>query len=327
MNDSTIGGFFGLEVCSGTAPPWTTHAQGFVSGRAAIAAMLVARGRGAIWIPHYICGAVRQGVAAAGRPVREYVLMEDFGPPDDLPLTGADTLVAVDYFGLTGKAVDRAIRQYGSDRVLVDASQSMFFPADSARHIVYSPRKFAGLPDGGLLVSADVAAPVGETDERSSMTRMKHLIARTAGYRDEARGDFRDAEASLVFTKAVPMSELTRFLLSRVDFETMAPIRRQNAECLFVFQPDRHPILSSASPNAVPMCAPVVARDTARIRATLARSGMFLAHYWADAVLPAADRHARLLLEETLFLPCDQRYTPNDMQRLNSMLAQARTSP
>jgi hypothetical protein len=327
MNDATIGGFFGLEACPGISPSWMERARGFVSGRAAIAAMLTARGQGAVWVPHYVCGAVREGVIASGLVVYEYMLAEDFGPPDNLPLNSTDTLLIVDYFGVTGKTVERTLKQYGSDRVLVDASQSLFFPAETATHVVYSPRKFVGLPDGGLLVSTEAAESRGEADERGSMRRMEHLLLRTAGRREEGRERFQTAEESLTFSRAEPMSSLTRFLLAHVDLLSVARIRQRNAQALFASRPDRHPILFSAPSDAVPMCAPVVVRRAPRVRAALADRGMFLAHYWPDAIVPAGDRNARLLLEETLFLPCDQRYTLDDMERLSSQFLQASISP
>ena len=327
MNDDAIGGYFGLELVERRAPAWISHAHRFVSGRAAIAAFLATRSKGILWLPHFVCGAVLEATLGAGRPVRRYALADDFAPPRNLPIEVDDTILIVDYFGVTGEAVKRALEHFGRERVLVDASQSLFFPRDLAEHIVYSPRKFAGLPDGGLLVTSRPASSTGQSDERGSIYRVQHLLERAAGLREEGRENFAKAERSLTYTHPAPMSLLTGSMLENLDFGWIKNARARNASVLRDAASRVHPLLDQAPPDVAPLCIPVLSTNTERVRATLSGQRVFLAHYWPDAIVPTHDRHARILMEQTLFLPCDQRYETQDMERLILLVDQARRSP
>jgi hypothetical protein len=326
MNDDAIGGYFGLETVVRPAPAWIDRAQRFVSGRAAIAAVLSTRPKGILWLPHYVCGAVLEAAQGVGFPVRHYALADDFGPSSDLPIDEDDTVLVIDYFGIAGETVKRAVNRFGGERVLVDASQSLFFPSDLATHIVYSPRKFAGLPDGGILVSSALALSIGEPDERGSIDRAQHLLQRTAGLREQGRESFANAERSLTYTYPAPMSRLTASMLEGLDFEQISAARARNASALRSAVPQAHPLLDQAPSTTAPLCVPVLATNAKSIRATLSNQRIFLAHYWPDAVVPHNDHHARILMEQTLFLPCDQRYETQDMERLITLVDQARRS-
>lgn len=324
MSDDAIGGYFGLEVAGRRAPAWISRAQRFVSGRAAIAAFLATRSKGVLWLPHYVCGAVLEATRDAGFPIRRYVLADDFGPPSDLPVSADDTILVIDYFGSASETIKRTIRRFGGERVLVDASQSLFFPAELATHIVYSPRKFAGLPDGGLLISSVLSEPIGQPDEHGSIDRSKHLLQRVAGLREEGRESFAEAERSLTYNRPAPMSRLTSSMLENLDFERIATSRMRNAAALRAATPLSHPLLDQASFEIAPLCVPVLAANVERVRAILASQRVFLAHYWPDAIVPGNDRHARVLMEKTLFLPCDHRYDVQDMEQLILLVNHAR---
>ena len=70
-----IGGYFDLAPSGAREPlPWLDAALRFQSGRAAIAAVFGANGARAVWVPWFVCGAVRDALAFAGVPVRGYAL-------------------------------------------------------------------------------------------------------------------------------------------------------------------------------------------------------------------------------------------------------------
>lgn len=326
MNEPAIGGFFGLETDRRNVDPWMQDARRFVSGRAALAAFLATRSEGTIWLPHYVCAAVDEALVGAAQRCRRYALGPDFGPPADLPVCPGETLIVVDYFGCASASVKRAVARHGRGQVLVDASQSLFFPRDAADHFVFSPRKFAGLPDGGLLVSPAAAKTSGDPDEAGSVARAQHLLMRSAGLREEGRPVFQQAEASLTFRHSEPMSSLTSSMLDSIDFRTIAAVRRANAAILQSLLPSPHPIFAESDPEVAPLCVPVLSRDPAAVRRQLAAHRVFLAHYWPDVDVPVEDVFARILSERTVFLPCDQRYDANDMRRIASLLDQVESS-
>lgn len=326
MITDAIGGYFSLPLPGGTMPDHIASAVEFVSARAAIAAFLRTRPLARIWIPHFICEAAIEGIADTGFEVRRYNLAEDFSAPLDLPLSEKDTLLVVDYFGLSGASIGRAIAHFGEERVLVDASQSLFFAGSPAFNVVYSPRKFVAIPDGGLYSGPAPVKTTGEADVSASVRRSAHLLWRAAGHREAGRRRFTEAEASLRYESASPMSDLTRTMLRSIDFPAVASVRRRNVARLADSGRTEHPLLAYASRDAVPMCYPILTGHSESLRSALASENIFLAHYWPEVRLPEADRFARILLERTLFLPCDQRYDEGDMDRILHQLTRAETN-
>ena len=180
--NAAIGGYFGLELAEGgEALPWWPDAIRFQSARAAIAAVFQANGAKAAWVPHFVCGAVRDALAHAGTPVRGYALDARRGVPEEVVLADGDWLLCVDYFGLDGAACDAAIARYGAQRIVVDASQALLHAPRPGVATVYSPRKFCGVPDGGLLVHAPYVASPGAANEMASVERAEAMLMRCAG--------------------------------------------------------------------------------------------------------------------------------------------------
>jgi hypothetical protein len=324
----SIGGYPALEKRTGRGRglAWRAGATAFQSARAAMAATLRQRGPGTVWLPHHVCGAVDDAVAAAGVPVRRYVLADDLGPPESLELAAGDCLVCVDYFGFSGAGVERTLARYGSSQVLVDASLALFRDPDQAGATVYSARKFVGVPDGGWLVAPGPAPPVLAADEAASRKRCRHLLLRRAGKAEAGYPYFLESEESLGDCSPRAMSALTTRLLDRIDFDAVAERRVRNhaalARALATFGLRTLPLPASA----VPLYCLLVEVDALRLREALLARRIYTPRYWPDAVPPAEDTVATALRDRTLYLPCDQRYDEDDMLRLASAVATARRS-
>lgn len=313
MNTGAIGGYFSLDPGDGCGFSGLSQALGYRSARSAMAAVLAAVKPPAVWIPNFICGAVVDAVRAVGIEPKHYPLSPWLGVPDEVEPEPDDWVICVDYFGLNHMAIDRAITRFGSHRVLTDASQSFYFEPRSESSTVYSPRKFFGVPDGGLLVTSfEVESPHASREEES-LGRCAHLLYRKVGQVEKGYSKYRAAEASLCDCKPEAMSDLTRALLGRIDAETAAAARVRNythlAEQLRLNGLDI-PHLPS---GAVPLCCPVACRSADNMRTELAARRIFTSTYWPDAVIPEGDQIAMKLRHHTIYLPCDQRYTVEDM--------------
>ena len=308
-----IGGYFDLAPGrGGTQWPWLGRATKFQSARAAIAAVFLANSATAAWVPWFVCGAVRDGLKFAGIPVRGYALSPSRGVPDDLRLGAGEWLLCVDYFGNSAAACDDAIARHGADRVLVDASQAFLHAPRDGVATVYSPRKFCGVPDGGLLVNAPYVAAPADADEFGSMRRSRALLLRASGKLAEGYAAFQEGEASLEDCTPQAMSMLTADHLAEVDVARMRTQRIANHTALADALRHRHRI-EALAPDAAPLCCPVPTGDAPRLRAALAQRGIFCPAYWPDADVPADDATGLALRHGTLYLPCDQRYGPDDM--------------
>jgi hypothetical protein len=274
-----------------------------------------------IWIPHFICPealAAATGVA----PVKRYALADDLGPAsDDVPESG-DVTVLVDYAGLCSSRLRQALGRLDPERTLVDASQSLFFSVQDARHIVYSPRKYVGVPDGGYLVTPHAVAAPHAADEDASLRRMEHLLLRLAGRRKQGLTAYRRSEASLDDPGPDGMSTVTRGLLASVDFGRVADLRRSNYDILKQFLGEPPSPYGPGSGAEVPLCFPYRVAHAAEARERLREKSIFVPHYWPGIALPEADGLAREMASSILCLPCDQRYDASSMEAM----AQAVTS-
>lgn len=313
--DAPIGGYFGLSLGRAAQPwPWLDAAQGFQSARAALAALFLAHRATAVWVPHFVCGAVRDALAHAGTPVRGYALDAQRGVPSDLVLAPAEWLLCVDYFGLGGAACDAAIARHGGHRIVVDASQALLHAPRPGVATVYSPRKFCGVPDGGWLVNATEIASPSAADERASAERGRSLLSRSAGLVADGYAQFQQAEASLSDCAPAAMSTLTRSLFQAVDVAAMRERRIANYAHLAGLLPGL--LVPELDGDAVPLCCPVASPQAPRLRKALAERGIFTPAYWPDADLPGDDANGLALRHGTLYLPCDQRYDIADMDRI-----------
>lgn len=304
------------ETGEGSGLPWLSQAIGYRSARSAMVAALRAAKPSKVWCPAYICGLVPAVLEAAGILVQPYALEEGCRVPAGLRLQPDEWLIVVDYFGISGEAVKDALNRHDRDRVLVDASHSLFLPPPRCGAIVYSPRKFVGLPDGGLLLT-DLHLPSPLTaDEAESIARCSHLLSRLSGRVGEAYLEFQRNEASLADADPVGMSRLTRNLLQATDFERIARMRRENYAVLSEYLNGWGLIVPALQAESVPLCCPLMGVDAARIRPLLAARNVFTPSYWQDSRIEADDQIAFLLREGTLFLPCDQRYRAPELKQM-----------
>lgn len=304
------GGYFGLELpCY---PDLYADALEYQSGRAAIRAVLEHASIKRVMVPAYVCDSVIKAVVDAGAEVETYVLNEVLYP-QDLPhqLAEHGVLLYVNYFGLCSNNIRRLLNAFPRDHLIIDNSQALFAPHEDVLATVYSPRKFVGVPDGGLLrVASSLRLAPPDEEDRASIERMRSLLVRMAYSAREGYADFQKIALSLKDTAPLRMSRLTQRLMRSLRWDQIAKRRRENflavAEKLDTLN-DMHWQLGE---REVPMCYPLTlrGRDITKIRASLAARDIFVPVYWQDAlprIKPGSIEAA--LTNETLFLPIDQR--------------------
>jgi hypothetical protein len=324
--ESAIGGYFSLECGNGRGLPLLGVATRYQSARAAMAAVLEMAKPKTVWIPHYICTAVTEMLSSKGIKTQGYALCDGFGVPSDLALEATDWLVCVDYFGMSDTACDEAIARYGSERVLVDASQSLFHRPRLGATSVYSARKFVGVPDGGLMVSPHIVPAPTTADESASITRSQHLLTRASGQILKGYGQFQKAEASLSSSESQAMSTLTASMLAAIDFDQVRHRRVANFNSLATALRGHGFNIPTLPHDAVPLCCPVRNVDGKLMRQKLISQNIFSPTYWPDAALPKSDKIGLALRDRTVYLPCDQRYGDREMARITRTLLKIKGS-
>ena len=113
------------------------------------------------------------------------------------------------------------------------------------------------------------------------------------------------------------MSELSTLLLHhRIDYQEAGRRRRENYRFLASELADVA-IFPDLGPGVVPLGFPVRILDRDRLRQALFDSEIYPAVHWPIAdVVPREFEMSHRLAGEIMTLPCDQRYTQSDMERI-----------
>lgn len=314
-----IGGYFGLDLPD-YGDPFTDTIR-FQSGRAAIRATFECNEINHVLLPAYICDSIFQSAVDAGVTVEAYEL-DDLLYPKSLPRTIPDrhAVLYVNYFGLCQKNVFRLIEDISPERLIIDNSHALFAPRADALAAIYSPRKFVGLPDGGLLKASPklrITAPARE--DRGSFNRMTHLLLRMAHSAGEGYAFFDEARKSLSNTAPLAMSRLTQRLMKSIRWDQVIESRRRNYKTMAQMLDAVNETHWTLGDNDVPLCYPLTLRgcNIIKTRKDLAKHNVFTATYWPDALPRIRDNSIEAsLVHQTLFLPIDQRMEKHQVKEV-----------
>lgn len=293
-----IGGY--LELESGIS---TLYHEGAYVNSARNALRLIVRTYGIrlLHVPAYTCTTVFDALVAENCEVLQYELDANLMPVESFD--SSDFIIYNNYFGVCGKKVAELASHYPN--LIVDNAQA-FYAMPCGRAAIYSPRKFFGLPDGGIAVGEGLSIEGLPMD--ISYDRVSHLLKRIDRGPEAAYADFGENSKKLAEAPVAQMSKLTRTIMSALDYERVAERRKANFAYL-------HSALKSDFPFAmseddVPLVYPYVTEDMT-LRARLIANKIFAAKYW-----PNLSGTANELADRIIAIPLDQRYGLEDMKRI-----------
>ena len=316
--DTAIGGYFELELAPTTGVLYP-QAIAYQSARAAFLSLLwqsphVSR----VWVPNYICDAMLAPVRTAGKEISFYNLDEQLACSTEVTLSPGDLLLYVNYFGICSAQCDVLLQRFDPAQIVFDCSQAFYAQPLSCYASIYSPRKFFGVPDGGLLVTAIPVTPP-EFQDTGSGNRMRHLIKRLGGTAETGYQDFRRAEESLDDTEPRGMSAITQRLLQSVNFEAARVARNRNFSYLRQYLDKTNTLILPREIDG-PHCYPYMP-DHPVSKDNLIHNRVFVATYWPDALgRVGANSFEAKLVNQCLPIPCDQRYSDANLSRILDLL-------
>ena len=304
---NAIGGYFGLDKTHGC---FAIDGVAVNSARNALRYIIRAYSIKAMWVPYYTCPVVWDALRSENIDMHFYSINENLFPI--IPSTSKNAfMLANNYFGIYGNNVQKLSHIYPN--LIVDNAQAFYAPRVSFADFS-SPRKFFGLPDGGI---ARCDAIVSENLQISvSWDRCLHLLKRadcgaTAGY-----SDFVDNDEALIGRPVEYMSNLTKQMLGNIDYYGARKIRLQNFEYLHKHLGNINLLQIDMADTDVPMVYPFMTNDSG-IRQRLIQNKIFVAKYWPGIEQECCQDSFELKLQNTLIpLPIDQRYDIHDMQRI-----------
>ena len=321
LSTDALGGYIELELPV-QDQHWLANAYKFNSARAALTSLIAQLTIKEVWLPRYLCDSIINTFDGGKVQLKFYELAEDFTIKSELSLGEHSLLLYVNYFGVCTEQALCVISQYGANKVVIDNSQAMFCDPLETLATIYSPRKFFGLPDGGLLYSDDPRIKQPENRDNTSETRMGHLISRLTNSPEKAYQIYLEAEQAIAGLPVLGISELTERLLHSVDYEAAKIVRARNARHLHDHLVKYNQLDLNFDDTIAPLCYPFLPNVNAAKWIELIKNRVFVPSYWPEVLTRVEEGSFEWdLVTNGLFLPCDQRYTEHDMDRLVHLLA------
>jgi hypothetical protein len=269
-----------------------------------------------ILVPYYTCHTVVRCLKSDGVDVVFYSLDDAFMPM--LPPGSEDEYVIyVNYYGVMDRKVKELAAKY--PKLIVDNSQAFFSAPLEGVDTVSSPRKFFGLPDGGLLYPGENLIEIELPLDRSS-ERMVQLVKRLDDGAQAAFPDSLAARNALIDQPIKRMSRLTEFLLGSLDMEFSRARRRENWRVIDKELHKANRLSIELNEQEVPLFYPYYCFQP-ELRGKLISKGIFVGTYWPDVkALVAEGSFESSLVTNMIPLPIDQRYDDQDMLKVLNII-------
>ncbi len=308
-NEKEIGGYFGLEEL--ISNEYYPELAAVNNARCALHYIIKARHYIKIYLPYFLCDSVRLMLEREKIPFEEYRIDRSFLPVLDVYTKPREAVYIVNYYGLLceEQLIDLK-KRYGN--IIVDNAQAFFARPVKGIDTLYSCRKFFGVPDGGYAYTD--AAFEEELSVDVSMDRMKHLLGRFEGNSASDYYDyFNNNDESFKEIELRHMSKLTHNILGAIDYQAAKRRREENFLSLSKALGERN-LLKNRCPVG-PYAYPFYIRNGIEVKKQLAKRKIYVATLWPNVLGTGLDIETDYT-ENILPLPCDQRYSGDDMQRV-----------
>ena len=224
------------------------------------------------------------------------------------------------YFGIKDQYVQQLADKYGA-RLIVDNAQAWYADSIPGISTIYSPRKYVGVPDGGIAY-CDGGLGIEQFETDHSFERCSHLFKRIDLGPTEGYLAFKENSRFLVNQPIRRMSRLTERMLKSIDFEGIKRRRIENYlylnEGLGRFNLFCAPALSS---YACPMVYPFLT-DKDDLKKRLIEKGVFIATYWPNVLAYQSSLKIEIgYTNRMLAIPCDQRYKELEMESIIGIIS------
>lgn len=319
-----IGGYFSWEFPINKVP--FPHEQGALvnSGHGALQLILQSIGKiSRLWIPYFTCDIVPNTLKAIGVPYAFYHINFDLEIEKLPELVTGEYLLYTNYFGIMDSYVSFLAKMYGNN-LIIDNAQAFFASEIKESHQIYSPRKFVGVPDGGIAVSP-LELNMNEMLSKDASSFCVHLLLRAEGNVTEGYSVFQNNDNILRNLPLSGMSCLTIGILHSLDYSKIVKIRRNNYNYLHSALASQNEFIRLLQVREVesftcPMVYPFYTNDIT-LREKLIRNHVFVAQYWPNVPRWCTSQDCEYALcNHILPLPIDQRYGKESMDKIIELI-------
>lgn len=305
-----IGGYFSLEQL--ISKEYYSDLIALNSGRNALLYIIRAKNIKKLYIPSFLCNSISNTLELYDVEFGMYKIDSNFMPIFNSELIKKNHYIyIVNYYGqLDNYDINQLKKKYRN--IIVDNAQAFFNMPIAGIDTIYTCRKFFGVPDGAYLSTDTLLNEKLATDK--SKDRMPHILGRYEGTAWEYYNEFRNNQETFVNEPIKYMSKLTKNILGAIDYENVCKIRNENYDHLDskLTKYNKRKFKKSMGPFAYPF---FIKDRGIEIRKELSKRKIYVPTLWPNVL---DDLSVETLeydyAENILPLPCDQRYTIEDMQ-------------
>lgn len=303
-----IGGFFELELNKGKE--YHTNAIKLNLGRSGLEYILRAKNVNKIYIPCYICEVMLIPIERTKIAYEFYHIDENMEPLFNYSKLGSDEVfLYVNYFGIKNAFISQ-LAQKGMN-LLIDNSQSFYSKEIKGVDSIYSARKFFGVPDGGYLYTNKRLNI--ELEQDNSSNRFKHLVERVENGSEAAYRFFVENDNRTYKEPIKKMSKITERLLSNINYENIANIRKENFQFLHEKLNLKNQLKIDVVTESIPMAYPFYSENK-ELRNYLIQNKIYVPQYWHNVLQwVEKDTIEYKFVKQLVPLPIDQRYNQEHM--------------
>ncbi len=319
MKQKEYGGYIELDEYSGEE--YYPEAWALNSGRAALRLFIRLKKIRKIYLPAFCCDTVREACAAEGILWEYYSVDKDFRPCLSEEDAGNDWVCLVNFYGVFDDGDMQALMQQ-YPRLIVDYTHAFFQQPLKGMNVLYSCRKFFGVPDGAYLILGEgEGEKIYETlPQDLSFERMHFLLGRFEAGASPFYQEYAQNNDFFANEPIKRMSKLTHNLLRAIDYPRVCGQRTENFAFLHRQLKEKNvlnlpPAIEGA--YAYPFWFNGDKISGKEIRRRLIAQQIYIPMLWPEVCsLEEASPLERQMTENILPLPVDQRYNRGDMEEI-----------
>lgn len=311
-----IGGFFALNIESNNDPR-LDNAVYFNSGRNCLLVILNKVLPEKLYVPRFTCGVLLEAVEKSGVRYEFYSINSNFEPVINAELGKNDFILFTNYYGILSSHI-KSLKSKYQGKLILDFAQAYYDEPDFDAPVFYSPRKFFGLPDGGILkCSWSIEENLYHVDK--STERISHLTKRMEGEIEDGYKHFQVNDRKLIGESIKRMSSFTKDLLRLNDTEEKRLKRLENFDFLHSFFYETNRIKLDPSSLNGPLCYPLLLKSGGcEVKEYLIKNKIFTPTYWPEPLDLTLNDFESDLKENLICLPIDFRYSRIEMNYIIS---------
>ncbi len=261
-----------------------------------------------VYYPYYNCQYVLDVFKTLNVKYKFYRIDKNFFPIDvNVNLQKNEYIYWINYFGLVPRENILSLYERYTN-IIIDNAQAFYsYPLPNTYNI-YSCRKFFGVGDGGYLIKngLNIHATTLSANQKVPAFLLKSIEQGT----NAAYQDYLENEDGFIMNFS-GMSNLSRKLLSSVDYATVKNIRRNNFILMDYFLRPYNELTWDLK-EQVPMAYPFLIDKP--LRSTLVAHKIYIPQWWKYLIEMTGENDFEHRLSKYLLpLPIDQRYGTKDI--------------